>query len=92
VSVTYTLAGVCRDIRGNGVASAVVKVFDTATDTLQGSTTADGSGNYTISTLTLAGPLYAVAYHADSPDTAGTTVNTLMAVINYGGTYYIIGF
>jgi hypothetical protein len=89
---TYTLAGVCRDIRGNGVASAVVKVFDTATDTLQGSTTADTSGNYTVSSLATAGPLYAVAYHANSPDIAGTTLNTLMAVNSYVPTFELLGF
>jgi hypothetical protein len=75
----YTLSGVCYDINGDTVASAVVKVFDTATDTLQGSDTADSVGAYTVS-LTVQGPLYAVAYHANSPDIAGTTLNTLMAV------------
>ena len=88
---TYTLQGVCRDVNNAVVPSAVVKVFDTATDTLQGSDTTDGSGNYTVS-LSIDGPLYAVAYHANAPDIAGTTLNTLMAVQVGGFSYYYLGF
>lgn len=76
---TYTLSGTCYDINGAVVAAAVVKVFDTATDTLQGENTADGLGAYSVTGMTTQGPLYAVAYHANSPDIAGTTLNTLMA-------------
>ena len=90
---TYTLSGVCRDINSTPVALAAVYVFDTATNTLQGSTTADSGGNYTVG-LSIAGPLYAVAYHANAPDIAGTTLNTLMAIAapGYVPTYYILGF
>lgn len=91
---TFTLSGVCRNINNVLVAAAVVKVFDTATDTLQTSVTADGLGNY-VATLSIAGPLYAVAYHANSPDIAGTTLNTLMAVgvaPTSPYTYFFLGF
>lgn len=91
---TFALAGVCRDINSAPVAAAIVHVFDTATNTLQATATADGSGNYT-ATLSIAGPLYAVAYHANSPDIAGTTLNTLMATA-LGATspysYFYLGF
>jgi hypothetical protein len=91
---TYALSGVCLNINSVPVAGAVVKIFDTATDTLRATATADGAGNYA-STLSMEGPLYAVAYHPNSPDIAGTTLNTLMAVLlpnDFAPTYLILGF
>lgn len=90
---TYTLAGTCFDVNNAPVDSAVVKVFDTATDTLQGSGTSAADGTYSVS-LSIAGPLYAVAYHANAPDIAGTTLDTLMAigVATSSPTYFLLGF
>ena len=79
---TYTLTGTCYDSTGAVVAAAVVHIFDTATDTEQAQVTADGSGVYIAAALAVQGPLYAVAYHANAPDIAGTTLNTLMATEN----------
>lgn len=83
---TYTLTGTCYDINGAIVSGATVHVFDTATDTEQAEVTSDGSGVYIADALAVQGPLYAVAYHANSPDIAGTTVNTLLATENVADT------
>lgn len=92
---TFTLSGNCLDKNGSPVSGATVNVFDTATNTLQGTATSASDGTWTV-TLGIAGPLYAAAYHANSPDIAGTTVNTLMATGGGGGgsgpTYFILGF
>lgn len=77
--MSYSLSGNCYNSRGAAVASATVKIFDTATDTLQATTTSNSGGAYVFTTLTSVGPYYAVAYHANSPDIAGTTLNTLLA-------------
>jgi hypothetical protein len=83
----YVLSGVCRDFASVPVPGAVVKVFDTATDTLQGVATADGSGVYSVD-LAIAGPLYAVGYSTlyGVFDIAGTTINTLVATLAGTGT------
>lgn len=91
--MSFNLSGNCIDKNSQPVSGAIVNVFDTATNTLQGSATAASDGSWSAS-VTIAGPLYAVAYHANSPDIAGTTVNTLMADRRVGSkpTYFILGF
>ena len=82
--MAYVLSGVCRNISDVPVAGAIVKVFDTATDTLQVTVTSNGAGAYS-APVVIPGPFYAVGYLNGVPDIAGTTVNTLMASIVGGG-------
>src|ERR1041385_6586124 len=80
---TYTLSGTTnRGADGVLLPSCDVHLFDTATDTEQGQTTSDASGAWSVSTLTSAGPYYAVAYLVGSPDLSGTTLNTLTATLS----------
>ena len=79
---TYTLTGTCYDVEGSPVADAEVHIFYTPTDEELAQITSDVSGIYTISTLPIEGPFYAVAYFAGTPDIAGATVNTLTGILN----------
>jgi hypothetical protein len=73
-----SLHGVTRNEVGTPLGTCSVKAFVTADDTLTGSTTSDGSGNWVIYP-SADGPYYLVSYKTGSPDVAGTTVNTLEA-------------
>ena len=73
------VSGVTRDSSSNPLAGCTVKLYDTPTDALIAQTVSDASGNYSF-TVSLYGPFYVVAYLPGSPDVAGTTINTLIAV------------
>lgn len=93
---TWTLSGVTRNLRGQPLGLVTVDIFDTATNTIQGTTVSDGGGNYTV-TLNTGANCFAVGYLAGSPDVAGTTLNTLVPVIvpippTYQDTWYLFGF
>lgn len=82
--VNWILAGVTRGVHGQPLGGCSVLIFDTVTDSLLGSGTADSGGNYTITLSSSGDNLFAVAYLAKatsglSYDLAGTTVNTLVA-------------
>ena len=77
---SFSITGVTRDSTGSALGSCTVDLFQTGGDIFVGSTTSDGSGNFTIVTPNNAGTFYLVAYKAGSPDVAGTSVNTLVAV------------
>lgn len=80
------IRGVCKDSVGTPVANAIVQGFVTATDAFVGEVTANTDGTYLLGTEQLkTTPHYLVAYKAGAPDTAGTTVNTLLAT-NVDGT------
>ena len=77
---TGVIAGVTRDCTTNQpLGNCVVHLFRTSDDVRIGSTTSDGSGNYSFTVLIDATTYYLVAYKAGSPDVAGTTVNTIVA-------------
>lgn len=65
---TNVVLGLCR-----------VELFQTGGDMTTRETTSDAAGNYSFSNPG-SGPFYVVAYKAGSPDVAGTSVNTLIAV------------
>ena len=80
------IRGTCKDSVGTPVANAIVQGFVTATDAFVGEVTANTDGTYVLGTEQLkTTPHYLVAYKAGAPDTAGTTVNTLLAT-NVDGT------
>jgi len=77
----YTISGVTRDSTGVALAGCTVEIYETtdAQNRLVGDTISDANGNYSIN---VNGPdtakaFFAVAYKAGSPDTSGTTINTL---------------
>lgn len=72
-------AGTTRDEYGSPLPFAVVKCYRTSTDEVTGSTVSDGSGNYTVTTPYYPDGHYLVVYKTGTPDTFGTTVNTLIA-------------
>ena len=73
------ISGVTKDSAGAALGSCVVELFQTGGDIITRRTVSDGSGNYRFDNPG-SGPFYIVAYKAGSPDVAGTTVNTLVAV------------
>jgi len=77
--VKYAISGVTKDSAGAALGDCEVHLFYTVTDNIVGVIRSDANGNYQF----LVGPslsCYAVAYKVGSPDVAGTTVNTLVAV------------
>jgi len=77
---TFSIPGVTRDSAGAPLGNCVVHLFETSTDTELAQTISDGAGAFTFSIGSNAGFFYIVAYLVGSPDVAGTTVNTLVAV------------
>ena len=72
------LRGTCVDASDVPVANAIVQAYRTADDAYLGEVQANNDGTYGVGIEVAAGtPCYLVAYKPGSPDTAGTTVNTL---------------
>lgn len=78
----YFLVGQVVDANGNGVSGAAVNLFLSATFGLVSQTGCDASGNYVIGTPNIGATHFINAYLVGSPDTAGTTVNTLVPQSN----------
>lgn len=73
------IVGTCLDDTETAVAGAIVQGFVTATDAYVGEVQSNTDGVYNLMTEQLTStPHYLVAYKPGSPDTAGTTVNTLL--------------
>jgi hypothetical protein len=80
------IRGITKDSGGTPIANAIVQGFVTSTDAYVGEVTSNNDGTYTLMTEQLKTTAhYLVAYKAGSPDTAGTTVNTLLPT-NVDGT------
>lgn len=72
------IRGTVYDSVGVAVSGAIVQGFVTSTDAYVGEVQSNEDGTYTLGTETVAGVQhYLVAYKPGSPDTGGTTVNTL---------------
>lgn len=65
---------------GLPIVGAIVELYQTGSDTVLGVTTTDGTGAYLFYVGFNSGNFYCRAYLPGSPDTFGTTVNTLVAV------------
>ena len=79
--VTWPLiAGVTRDSTGAALGSCVVDLMLTATDSKIDGVVSDSTGAYSFKSGQYGKTYYVVAYKAGSPDRAGTSVNTLVAV------------
>jgi len=70
------ITGIVQTSGGSPVSGATVVLFNTATNLPLDSFVSRSDGSYVL-TDPYAAPCYAVAYHPGSPDTAGTTVDTL---------------
>lgn len=74
----YTITGVTKDSTGAVLGSVTVDLFDTASDTIRGTTVSDATGNYLVDAQ-IDATYYLVGYKSGAPDVAGTSVNTLVA-------------
>lgn len=77
---SFSISGVTRDSAGSVLNNCAVDLFLTAEDTLVASTTSDGSGNFSFTVSGNSQNYFLRAYKAGSPDVAGTSVNTLIAL------------
>lgn len=73
-----TISGVTRDSSGVALGACTVDLFRTIDNVFIGQTISDGSGNYIFDGVQQGFTYYVVAYLAGAPDTAGTTLNTLV--------------
>jgi len=73
------ITGITRDQYGSPLGFCTVKMFLTSNDGLVSSVVSDGNGVYLITTPYYPDTHYLVVYKTGSPDTFGTTVNTLIA-------------
>jgi hypothetical protein len=73
------VTGVTRDVYGSILGGATVKLFRTADDTLQSSTTSDVNNGTYLLTTPFTDAHYVVASKSGSPSVQGATVNTLLA-------------
>ncbi|MGD0591086.1 MAG: hypothetical protein ABSA44_09845 [Bacteroidota bacterium] len=76
---SYKITGTTKDSSGNALAGCTVHLFDASVDILISIVQSDASGAF----MFLVSPsttCYILAYKTGSPDVAGTTVNTLMAL------------
>ena len=76
----FTISGITKDSSGSSLGSCDVTLYQTGSDSVLGKTVSDGSGNYSFSISSNSGNFYVVSYKSGSPDVAGTTVNTLVAI------------
>ena len=76
----WALSGQTLDASSVALPGCKVEAFLTGPDAYIGDTVSDGAGNFSIPVGFNSGTFYLVAYKAGSPDVAGTTVNTLIAV------------
>lgn len=75
----FQISGVTKDSAGAVLGSCTVKLYRTSDDVLLFTTTSDATtGAYQFLNASPFFACYVVAYKAGSPDTAGTTVNTII--------------
>lgn len=70
------ITGIAKDSTGTVLGGATIKVYRTADNVCELTTTSNADGAYEVGVPDTAAR-YIVAYKAGSPDVAGTTVNTL---------------
>lgn len=79
VVANTVVSGITRDSSGTPIGPCVVHLFSAGNDMPVQQKSTDASGNFTFEQPG-SGPFYIVAYKTGSPDIAGTTVNTLIAI------------
>ena len=73
------IAGVTRDATGAIVPNAIVNLFLTVGNVFVSSQNSDANGNFIFYLPSSTPQYFLVGYLAGSPDTEGTTINTLTA-------------
>ena len=79
-SKQWSLVGTTINGAGDGIANVIVKLFDSATDTMLMQTISGAGGTFTFSPPHNAFTFWVYAYLPGSPDTFAVSVNTLTAV------------
>lgn len=74
----YIITGLTKDSTGAILGLVTVDLFDTASDTIRGTTISDANGNYLVDGQ-IDSTYYLVAYKTGASDVAGVSVNTLIA-------------
>lgn len=77
-TIQVIISGYTRDSAGSVLGNCVVDLFRTVDDLRLDTGTSDANGYYQFRTAVPAEMYFVVAYKAGAPDTAGTTVNTLI--------------
>lgn len=77
----WRISGATRDKDGVALSGCRVELFETESDVLLYTTTSDASGVFSFSVPTGGWSWWLRAYKAGSPDLAGTTVDTVTAVL-----------
>ena len=76
----WTISGFTKDSSGNLLGNCSVFLFLTNENRFMESTTSDAFGAYTFKGAASTKTHYIVAYHPDTPDVAGTTIDTLIGI------------
>ncbi len=76
---TWSIVGTVVTGAGAGIANAIVKLFDTSTDTLRGQTVSGAGGAFTFVVPGNSLTYWLLAYLPGSPDVFATSPNTLTA-------------
>ena len=74
----WTITGQTLTCAGAVLASCTVMLFRTSDNVMIGTTTSDGTGAYSFVVPDGVTAYFLVAYHPNAPDTAGTTLNTIV--------------
>lgn len=72
------ISGFTKDSTGAILGNVALDLFDTDTDTKQGTAMSDTTTGFYSFSAGMGRTYYVVAYKAGAPDVAGTTVNTLV--------------
>jgi len=72
------ISGITRDSSGLPLAAVTVKLYRVSDNIMREVVVSDVNGAYIFSAINDSQAYYAVAYMANAPDVAGTTVNTLV--------------
>lgn len=75
----YGFVGVSRDVNGTPIPGVTLKLFLTADDVKQDTTTSDNNGAFLLNTVYYPNAHYIKSHKAGTPDVDGITVDTLIA-------------
>lgn len=75
----YTISGITVDSTGTALGSCTVRLFNTATNTLEQTVTSSAAGAYSF-TVDKTQNYYTVEYKATNPDVYGSSLNTLAGI------------
>lgn len=77
----WVLSGTTKDSSGSVLGNVYLQIRYSEGDVLQGETTSDASGAYSMAVCCNSSKFYIIAYKTGSPDVAGMTVKTLVGTL-----------